>query len=70
MDFEMMGIIRDMVNDVVVKAMDKKMDAPEFMCFICMLLEEFCKAREVDIVEVAKDIAELIRQVNDECGRY
>lgn len=70
MDFEMMGIIMGMVNDVVAKVMDEEMDTPEFMCFVCMLLEEFCKAREVDVVEVTNNIAESVRQVNDEHGRY
>lgn len=58
-----------MVNNVI-EDVKYEMDTPEFMCFVCMLLEEFCKAKEVDIVEVTNKIAETVRQVNDECGRY
>ena len=70
MDFEMMGIIMGMVNDVVAKVKDEEMNTPEFTCFICMLLEEFCKAKGEDVVEITEMINTAVKQVNETEGRY
>jgi hypothetical protein len=70
MDFEMMGIIMEMVNYVVAKAAHEEMDTPAFTCFVCMLLEEFCKAKGEDVVEVTEMINTAVKQVNETEGRY
>lgn len=41
-----------------------------FESCICMLLEEYCKKHELDIVERVDEIRDVIYMVNEELGKY
>lgn len=69
MNERMFGLILTMVNNVI-EDVKYEMDVPAFTCFICMLLEEFCKAKGEDVVEVTEMINTAVKQVNETEGRY
>lgn len=59
-------------QDAVMEIMEttNKMDKETFMLTICMLMEEWCKAHDSDIVQDIEKIKTLIIDVNNECGKY
>lgn len=69
MNERMFGLILTVVNNVI-KEVKNEMDVPAFTCFVCMLLEEFCKVKEEDVVEVTEMINAAVKQVNETEGRY
>lgn len=69
MNERMFGLILTVVNNVI-EDVKYEMNTPEFTCFICMLLEEFCKAKGEDVVEVTEMINTAVKQVNETEGRY
>ncbi len=47
-----------------------KLDSVEFGSFYCMLLEEWCKYNDQDIVLFIQTFAEMIKDVNRRDGKY
>lgn len=41
-----------------------------FGSFICMAMEEYCRAHEMDVVEMAADLAKMVAEVNELMGKY
>ena len=41
-----------------------------FESCICMLLEEYCKEHEIDIVERVDEIRDVVHMVNKQFGKY
>lgn len=47
-----------------------ELDEEHIGSIICMALEEWCLRHDRDILEVAKDLLAVIKQVNEEMGKY
>ena len=47
-----------------------KMDMGLFMSIICVMMEEWCANNGADIIEMSKEIASVVEQVNHNFGRY
>lgn len=47
-----------------------KMDFSVTGAEVCMILEEYAKANDANVVELAELITEMIKQVNEDLGRY
>lgn len=47
-----------------------RMPEDDFIPFLCMLAEEYCLARHLDVCEMANQIQTLITEVNAELGAY
>ena len=58
----------ELLNDI--KGKTNALDEVCFGTIICMLMEEWCKANDSDVVEFSNEIAGLIKEVNEEEGRY
>ena len=46
------------------------MDKIEVGIFCCMIMEKFCKAHSLDVIEFSQWIADNIRILNEIIGRY
>ena len=53
-----------------VKEKTNEMQWNEFTTLICMLMEEWCKANNDDVVEMSSTIARIVSEVNEEEGKY
>lgn len=42
----------------------------EFGTCICMLLEEYCREHEMDVVELSEKLHNTIQEVNKDLGKY
>lgn len=58
----------ELFNDIKDKT--NELDKVSFGTIICMLMEEWCKANDSNVVEISKELAGLIKEVNEEEGRY
>lgn len=60
------------VSEFIFEAREKilKLSQEAFESCICMLLEEYCKKHELDIVERVDEIRDVVHMVNDELGKY
>lgn len=58
----------ELLNDIKEKT--NALDGVCFGAIICMLMEEWCKANDSDVVEFSNKNAGLIKEVNEEEGRY
>ena len=47
-----------------------KLSQEAFESCICMLLEEYCKEHDLDIVERVDEIRDVVHMVNEELGKY
>lgn len=47
-----------------------KLEEVAFGSCLCMILEEWCKAHDKDIVDYIHDISGVIEKVNNDLGRY
>ena len=50
--------------------MMNKLDKASFQALICMIMEEWCKANDDDVVKFSEFITEAVRQINAELGKY
>ena len=58
----------DLLADTLARS--KAMDRIGFGTFCCVIMEEFCEAHSVDVIEFAQWIADNIWIMNDKNGRY
>ena len=60
------------VSEFIFEAREKILELSQgaFESCICMLLEEYCKKHELDIVERVDEIRDVIYMVNEELGKY
>lgn len=70
MDFKMGEIAEAgrILNNTIDDA--NKMGVVGFESMVCMLLEEYCKFNDLDVVVMAEEIATTVKNVNAEIGRY
>lgn len=61
---ERMDIAREFINDIV------QYDTPFVQSIICMMMEELAKEKDIDVVEMAYDLANTVREVNKIYGKY
>lgn len=47
-----------------------KMDFSVTGAGVCMILEEYAKANNANVVELAELVAEMVKQVNEDLGKY
>ena len=47
-----------------------KMSQASFETCICMLLEEYCRENDLDIVSEIDSLKDVIHMVNEELGKY
>lgn len=68
-----------MRDEMVVKIMGLMAKAVELMKdlneaetggMICMLMEEWCRMQDGDVVEFSQMLADMVRQVNWDLGKY
>ena len=52
------------------KELIENMNFVEFIPYVCMVLEEYSKSNNLDVVELTKAILPLVQDVNAELGRY
>lgn len=45
-------------------------DMPQIGSLLCMLMEEWCRANDENIIEFVNDLQEVVGQVQDELGKY
>ena len=67
-EFEELVRVYEVLQDTV--AITNQFDESAFTSFYCMLLEEWCRTHDEDIVDRIKLYAQMIRQVNETCGKY
>lgn len=67
-DFENLSKVLDIINDIMEKT--KGFSSLAFESMWCMVLEEYCKARELDILEVVNSLHNGVIEVNKELGKY
>lgn len=60
------------LQDDIMETTDKikHMDIVNFGTYICMLIEEYYKANKLDATEMADTLCNLVKEVNEEEGRY
>lgn len=58
----------ELLEDIHQKT--NKLDDWRFEALICMLIEEYCKANDMDVIEMGNEIATAIREINEAYGRY
>lgn len=66
----MMNIMKayELLQEILPKT--NELSLGEFLSVMCMLAEEYCLQANEDVVQIAEQIAELVRNVNEEEGRY
>ena len=47
-----------------------RLDEAIFRALISMMLEEYCRVNDLDVVEFSNMINEKIKEVNDKLGKY
>lgn len=45
-------------------------DMPQMGSLLCMLMEEWCRANDENIVEFVNELQEVVGQVEEACGKY
>ena len=69
-----MEIIEKLVRlyEVMQEMVEKtnQLDEAEFNSLYCMLLEEWCRAHDKDVVNQIELYAQMIKEVNETCGKY
>lgn len=53
-----------------LKAKTNEMPYEVFIPFVCMLMEEYCFANGKDMVEVTKEMADLVVEIDTTEGKY
>ncbi len=53
-----------------ISAETNQLDYPAFGGFWCMLCEEYCRANQLDILEVSRTMCAMINEVNKDLGTY
>lgn len=53
-----------------IKPITNRFDMPQMGSLFCVLMEEWCKANDENIIEFANDLQEVIGEVQNECGKY
>lgn len=59
--YQLLGEIAPITNALVKPAMGS---------LLCMLMEEWCRANDENIIEFVNDLQEVVGQVQDEFGKY
>lgn len=47
-----------------------KWEEPVFQATVCMLMEEYCRVHNLDVIEMSKTVAETVKAVNEAFGEY
>ena len=53
-----------------LKPITNEFDLPQIGSLICMLMEEWCKANNENIVEFVNNISDIVGEVQEACGKY
>ena len=61
---ERTDIVCEFINDIV------QYDTPFVQSIICMMMEELAKKEDIDVVEMAYELANTVRAVNKTYGKY
>lgn len=59
--YQLLGEIASITNTLTRSAIGSLIE---------MLMEAWCKANYEDVIELVNDIQEVVRQVQEECGKY
>jgi len=65
---EMLGRIMEAVGRTT--EFMKNLNEDEAGALICMLMEEWCRVQDEDVVEFSQMLADMVRQVNWDLGKY
>lgn len=65
---EMLGKIMGLMAKAV--ELMKDLNEAEAGGMICMLMEEWCRMQDEDVVEFSQMLADMVRQVNWDLGKY
>lgn len=68
MDFNEMEQRVELLN--ALTPMTVQMSEMEFIPFLCMLAEEYCLARHLDVCGMVDQMQELVHDINEQLGRY
>jgi len=58
----------DILGDIAPAT--NSLDTAAFLSLVCMLIEEHCKANELDIFETVNSISSAVKSVNEVFGAY
>lgn len=59
--YQLLGEIAPITNTLTM---------PGIGSLIGMLMEEWCKANDENIIELVNDLREVVSEVQEECGKY
>ncbi len=66
--FEELMNLFDVLQDMI--AITNQLDEAAFGSLYCMILEEWCRYHDADVVNQIDMYSQMIKEVNDTCGKY